>query len=72
MPRRSIQQQKELDSEIIRRISEFQAIREISYAMKCNESVIRRLLIGYERHYITPEERNYLLIRRKQINDNKI
>ena len=61
-------EQNKINSEIDRRLLEFQSPKEIAMSVEtCQQNVFRRaIMLGLYQHRITQEERDHLLVRRKQ------
>jgi hypothetical protein len=66
---RSRHEQNKLNSEIDRRLLEFQTPKEITMSVEtCQQNVFRRaIMLGLIAHRITQEERDHLLVRRKVV-----
>jgi hypothetical protein len=66
---RSRHEQDKLNAEIDRRLIEFQSPKEIAMNIETSEqNVFRRaIMLGLIAHRITQEERDHLLVRRKEV-----
>ena len=66
--RRTRYEQEKLNAEIDRRLLEFQSPKEIAMNIAtCQQTVFRRaILLRLLTHRITQEERDHLLVRRKE------
>lgn len=71
--RRTKREQRELNAEIDRRLMEFQSPKEIASVLSgsMTNAFLRSKMLGLELHRITNEERDFLLVRRKQMAEKR-